>query len=133
MIIILTGEPQAQPRHKVCTRGGRVFGYDPASKIKADLALQLVGQKITLLEGPVYARITFYMPIRASMSKKKKASLKGTHHVKKPDIDNLQKLYFDLLEGIAYTRDSQIAEVTAKKVYDTDPRVEIELLAMSGT
>ena len=39
----------------------------------------------------------FYFPMPKSWSKKKKEMLKWQHHIQKPDIDNLEKGFFDSL------------------------------------
>jgi Holliday junction resolvase RusA-like endonuclease len=44
---------------------------------------------------------------------------------KKPDIDNIEKIIFDALNGIAYNDDSQIVSCWADKFYSTVPRVEV--------
>lgn len=46
---------------------------------------------------PMPLSITFYMPMSASWSKKKKAELLFTPHTLKPDLDNLIKAFQDAL------------------------------------
>jgi len=50
-----------------------------------------------------------------------------TKHVKKPDIDNIQKLFFDVMSGLIYHDDNQIWKVEAKKLYSEIPRTCIKL------
>ena len=78
-------------------------------------------------EGPISMRIEFYMPIPASLSKKKKLDLVDQWHIKKPDCDNLAKGVKDALEGIAYDNDSQVCELIIRKRYSTKPRIEVDL------
>lgn len=40
-------------------------------------------------------------------------------HTSSPDVDNLVKFIVDVLEGVAFTNDKQVARVTATKVYDS--------------
>jgi len=69
----------------------------------------------------------FYMPIPKSMSKKDRVhALTGSlKHAKKPDVDNLIKLYLDVLSGIAIKDDNSVSIGSAIKVYSGKPRVEI--------
>lgn len=46
-------------------------------------------------------------------------------HVKKPDVDNLIKLYLDVVSGIAIEDDNCVSLGQAVKVYSSKPRVEI--------
>jgi len=63
------------------------------------------------------------MPIPKSKSSK----LDGTPHYKRPDNDNLQKMYLDCLQmaGNILTDDSIVSEIHAYKVYSKNPRTEI--------
>ena len=71
------------------------------------------------LEGPLYAKVVFVMPIRDSWTKKKKElALAGNLlPTGKPDLDNALKLLFDALNGIVYQDDSQICGIKAGKIY----------------
>lgn len=67
------------------------------------------------------------MPIPKSMSKKDRLEAnKGfLKHIKKPDVDNLIKLYLDVISGIAIKDDNAVSIGTAIKLYSITPRVEI--------
>jgi Holliday junction resolvase RusA-like endonuclease len=53
----------------------------------------------------------------------------------KPDADNIIKAAADALNGVAYTDDTQVVEVFARKYYSDSPRIEIyiEAAATSST
>lgn len=59
------------------------------------------------------------MPIPKSFSKKKKKFYqeKPCRHLKKPDTDNLQKLYLDCMSGILFSDDSIVNIRSAIKIY----------------
>lgn len=76
---------------------------------------------------PIVARITAYMPIPKSTSKKKQAAMIGTPHTKKPDADNIAKAVLDALNGYAYTDDSSVCVLLVKKVYGVHPCVSVEI------
>lgn len=46
-------------------------------------------------------------------------------HAKKPDVDNLIKLYMDVLTGIVWHDDNCVSLGSAVKVYSSKPRVEM--------
>lgn len=67
------------------------------------------------------------MPIPKSMSKQERMHAESglLKHIKKPDVDNLVKLYLDVLTGTALTDDNCVSLGSAIKVYSSKPRVEI--------
>ncbi len=67
------------------------------------------------------------MPIPKSMSKKDRliANEGMMKHVKKPDVDNLVKLYLDVLTDIAISDDNSVSLGFAIKVYSQTPRTVI--------
>lgn len=136
MKIILLGIPIAQQRHRDRGGGGK---YDPQSALKGPLGLfiksQIRGQKLQPhqlrssipLTGAVSVVMRFHMPIPKSTSKKKALLMEvgKIHHIKKPDLDNMEKFYTDVLKGIAWKDDSQVISSDTKKMYSTHPRTEI--------
>lgn len=86
------------------------------------------------LEGPVEMLISAYFPIPKSYTKGKK--LAAEHNVirptKKPDVDNIQKIIGDALNGLAYKDDSQIVTSEIQKWYTSEgPRVEVIIKEVS--
>lgn len=81
------------------------------------------------LEGEVRGFIRAFYPIPQSVSKKRKqAMLEGVIRPQvKPDLDNIEKIVYDALNGIAYTDDSHITEMSISKHYGLVPRVEITI------
>jgi Holliday junction resolvase RusA-like endonuclease len=64
--------------------------------------------------------------IPASYSKKRKeACLNGLEFPKKPDIDNVAKLYLDAMNGIVYKDDVQVVKLRVSKRYDTVASVHV--------
>lgn len=79
-------------------------------------------------EKPLVAFIEIYYGIPKSTPKKNiKPMLEGKiRPCKKPDIDNVCKIIFDALNGIAYKDDTQIVSLIASKWYGETARVEVE-------
>ena len=126
------GKPIAKQRHRT-TRTGITYDpqYDKKLEMKFDFAAQNRQQGyLKPIQGAISAILDIKYPISKSWSKKRKLSvLTGIDSFanKKPDIDNVVKWYFDILNQIAYDDDSQIVSVFAKKTYSENPGVEINL------
>ena len=114
-------------------RFSRYGTYNPAkyTEHKADFLELAKAQGVTFHEGAIRMEVIFFMPIPASLSKKKQEALNGSYHVKKPDTDNLIKTVKDSLEGTFYKNDSQICEIKAMKMYDYNPRVQLNFYDIS--
>lgn len=67
-------------------------------------------------------RITFYMPIPKSISKKEKAKRLGNPHKFKPDLDNLCKGVWDSLA----VEDGYIHYAILKKIWSETGKIVIE-------
>lgn len=128
--IVIPGTPVPLQRPRFAN--GRV--YDPQEDLKQDLFwiskyqwpkndLGMVYQPLKNL--PISLTMTFYLPVPGSTPLKKKEALYGQFVIKKPDLDNLVKMVCDYLIQVAYEDDNLVAEISAKKIYDKNPRTEI--------
>lgn len=98
--------------------------YDTQKKIKTCVAFFIAkafkGQPKIM--GPVHLFITFFMPIPKSLPKYKHCSF----HTKKPDIDNMLKLFCDTCNDVGiWGDDAQVCFVTMAKQYSSTPRTEV--------
>lgn len=82
-----------------------------------------------VLEKAITCDYTFYMPIPKSTSKKKRAlMLLGViRPICTPDLDNLRKLYSDILQDIVIKNDSQIVDGRSAKFYGEVPQTIIQI------
>jgi Holliday junction resolvase RusA-like endonuclease len=79
------------------------------------------------LEGALFAKMTFYMPLpKNGMSQKRKVK-EGDHVTTVPDIDNLAKGVLDGICKIAFNDDNQIAEIRVSKIYRQQAGIEVEV------
>jgi Holliday junction resolvase RusA-like endonuclease len=117
--IFIPGDPVAQPRVKVSTRGGFARAYvdakHPIHAYKQAVRLAYVNAGGEILEGPVEVKITCWFSRPKSHSKKR--SVAPEPKAIKPDSDNLGKAILDSLNGIAYHDDSQVYKLTVEKWY----------------
>jgi len=84
-----------------------------------------------ILDGPLEMTVLAFFPIPKSASKSAKNSmiLGGTFPTRKPDADNLLKVFMDALSGLAYRDDAQIVSVMLDKRYSENPHAEVKITA----
>lgn len=102
---------------------GKVF-YNTQSRIKTHVELYLLrdhGQEPPFTR-PIHIDITFFMELPRRRDKKP-----NTYHFTRPDIDNLIKLYLDAAQPCIFKDDCIISSLSAKKIYDRNPRVCIRI------
>ncbi len=128
--IQIPGKPIAKKRPKFFRRGNFVGAYNPQESEEGKWLWYARQQIPCKLSGPVSIKTVFYMPRPKSHygSGKNKNVLKNNApslHASKPDIDNLQKMIFDCLNGVAWDDDACVFESYGRKEYSSDPRTEI--------
>ena len=130
MIFELNGKPIAKMRHRV----GRGHTYNPQEKtsegLKAVFAGQMVAKGFKQLRGALKAELHLEIALPHTWSLKKKDEMRGKPVVTKPDNDNYEKFYFDVLSGIGYYDDKQIALNWTQKIYADKGKVSIELTSL---
>lgn len=130
--ITIPGVPVAKGRPKAVRMGKTgIRMYTPTKTANYEAVCRMAALEAMAwtapLQGPLHVTFLLHMPIPASLSQKKQAELVGKPHTKKPDASNIVKAVEDALNGIVWNDDSQIALLTAHKVYSTDPRVEVSV------
>lgn len=129
MKLTIEHDPVAKTRPRMSMFRGKARVYDIQSsimrKIKTVFKSQMIAKGyLKLEEGPVMIKMTAYMLIPKT-SAKKSLEMEGQPQCKKPDVDNIFKLYSDCLNGIAFRDDGQICTMLCEKLYSSTPRVEI--------
>lgn len=134
MMFVIDGDPVAKGRPKFRMTSKFVQTYTPAKTKKAEAHILDCFKASypdfkTPLEGPIRLVVKFYMPVPASISKKKQDALKLSSHLKRPDLDNLLKTVCDALNGYVWKDDSQIYLITAVKAYTDEqgPSTVVEI------
>ena len=126
LIYSVEGDPVGKQR----PRFSRGRTYTPKKTVDyerliAAKALSAMAPAIPV-ETPVAIFIWINHAIPASYSKKRKeACLNGLEFPKKPDIDNVAKLYLDAMNGIVYKDDVQVVKLRVSKRYNTDSGVDV--------
>lgn len=127
MKIILPGIPVPQARMRHSTRNGFTATYDPKAKEKKLIRKMLEISRV--VHSFAFPRISFLfqMPIPKGI-RKRDIELYNSgllKHDKKPDVDNLIKLYLDCLDGIILDGDQKVSLGPCVKVYHPEPKTII--------
>ena len=127
MKIIIPGIPVAQARMKHCNRKGFVNTYDPKAKEKNDIRWMLKQNKSYKHIDFPRVSFLFHMPIPKSIKKKEHEIYHSGRlkHYKKPDVDNLIKLYLDCLDDIVLEGDEKVSLGPCLKIYHPEPKTII--------
>ena len=132
---LIPGPPVAKGRARSVVRNSKrgltVGHYTPEKTAKYEnlvrLAAQIAMDGRNVLNGPVAIKLTAWLPIPKSYSKKRMAAcLNGSErHVKRPDLDNIVKSVTDGCNEVVWRDDSQIVSITANKHYGETPGMEV--------
>lgn len=134
ILFSVPGPPQGKARARtVRGRGGQTFSYTPDKTVLYENLIKIsylqVSKKIFNNKEPINVRITAcFEPAKSASKKKRMQMLSGEiKPTKKPDIDNITKCILDGLNGVAYRDDTQVVEVSAKKIYAEKAEVKVEI------
>lgn len=112
--------PQGSMKH---IGNGRIVSKSAKLKVWREKVAAVVREQAGEPEylNPVSVRVIFYLP--------KPPSVKRIFPTVPPDLDKLQRAIGDAISiDVKYLKDdAQIIEWSAKKLYDPNPRVEIEV------
>lgn len=126
-VYVIPGNPISLKRPRFSSATKRMYNSQRNEMLVLSIGLQSQHDNEPLHEGPLHMDVTFYMPIPASMTKKNQEKLIMQPNHSRPDLDNLIKLVADISNGIIYKDDAAIASISAKKVYDINPRTEFSI------
>jgi Holliday junction resolvase RusA-like endonuclease len=109
--------------------GKKFFDTQQKDKIAFGLFLAQQHGNDPLFNKPVHLDITFFMKIPQSKARLK-TNKNGTpyhYHATVPDLDNLLKFIQDACKNVTLADDRWICSISAKKVYDNNPRTEFTI------
>lgn len=137
--IEIEGLPVAKARPRFNRRTG--VTYTPGKTVEAER--RITNSFYEVIDGyegtwevfplqkptPVDVSITFQFTPPQSWSKAKQQKAMYTERFKttKPDIDNLTKTVMDALNGHAWVDDSQVVQLTARKVYGESDKTYVTI------
>ena len=143
------GAPFGKERPKFARRGNYTKTYTPKKTLQHEKEVvtytpkktlqhekEVVAAYMEVAKGrkfekgtPLDIRIIAYYPIPKSTSKKKQREMLE-HRLRptvKPDLDNVAKLVYDALNGVAWYDDNAIVDTQVRKFYSDMPRVDVSI------
>lgn len=129
-MVIVTGKIKGKARPRFNTKTGRAFTTKDTMVYENLVKRCYQEQCGKVLNGAIRMRIEVYYKIPKSYSKKRVQAIREglERPIKTPDIDNIEKIIYDSLNGIAYEDDKQIVDSSVKKFWtEEQERVEFEL------
>ena len=132
------GEPKGKGRPRATSINGMTRMYTPKAtkdaeeEVKSAALAAMPG--MNPITGPVSVSIQIKHAIRKSWTKAKRqaALLNEIVPTIKSDMDNVLKLYFDALNGVAWIDDVQVVNVIASKRFSEVPRVEVRIIPIAA-
>lgn len=135
------GNPQALKRHRTygmkTKKGYIVRQVDPSKETKQDFLAMCLNHRP---EKPIDKNIKMDLAFHFSRPKSH-LNAKGlpkvgapSYHTSRPDIDNLEKLVMDALNGTFYKDDSQVCVKRSIKMYTSEtPGVHVKISDMTDS
>lgn len=134
----LIGVPQPRKRARASiakSKSGKYFirMYDEQNQEMQELKVRIAMiWNSKPIDGPVGVRCNFYLPRPKNHygTGRNAGKLKPSapiHHTKIPDVDNLEKMVFDAMNGIVWKDDSQVVDNRSSKEYGEQPRTEVRV------
>lgn len=133
------GAPEGKGRPRFRQAGTYVKTYTPENTISYENLIKVEYRRQCRSfkfddKAQLDVRITAYYAIPKSTSKKLRALMLDhkVRPIKKPDADNVIKVYLDALNKIAYHDDTQVVDLQIRRFFSEDPRVVVTIQEADG-
>ena len=116
--------PKPKERARTIRQGNKIMSFTPH---KTAHVQNIIRDK--LLESNVFFPVGAPLKLvsRFYIERPKSAPKKRKYPTVYPDLDNMEKLLMDSLQGFAFPNDSQVVWTDARKLYGSPPRIEFTL------
>jgi Holliday junction resolvase RusA-like endonuclease len=136
--ITLQGHPQGKGRARAFIRGGHVGHYTPQKTRSYEslifgAAIDAMGSRPPFEEAVELELCAVYaIPASWSEKKRQRAMVGEIKPTKKPDLDNVLKVWNDALNGVVYRDDAQVIIAFVEKRYGPAPLVVMTVKLIDG-
>lgn len=103
----------------------RSLSYDAQTRDKVSFGLYLSQQHNDepMFTNPIHIDVTFFMAIPKSLKDREPSF----YHSTTPSLDSLYKFFLESIKDILIKDERLICSLTVKKVYDREPRTELNI------
>ena len=124
------GKPQPKQRPRVVSRGGFARAYTPKQTKDYEALVKECFLSAYPKHEPTEAAVKMEViigvcPPKSSSKKKQRELLESGLPTRKPDADNVFKAVADSLNGVLYVDDSQLVDISIKKVYSESDYITV--------
>lgn len=127
----IEGKPVGKGRPRFKRMGNFVQTYTPEKTAEYEKLVRIRFQNAggVITDKPVRVEIVAFFEPPKSARKKDKIKMLANRILpeKKPDVDNVAKIILDALNKIAYKDDSQVIELSVKKLYSDVAKVLVHI------
>jgi len=109
-----------KPQPKASVVLGKKNWYNPNQRLEGlfrEFVVANLPHDFRILEGPLLVIVHFRLPTPKRLKKDPLYRAHGYPHTRRPDGDNLEKFMNDILKGIVFKDDCQIAWLLRSKTY----------------
>lgn len=134
MIYHFTIKGNPKPKQSVrFTKTGHKYQPKELIQEEKNIRSQIIEQlpkNFELLKNGIELSIVFYFPPLKTFNKKIMNDIENGKIIPKttkPDLDNLEKMILDAMQGVVYLNDSQIYCKASQKYYSLTPQINITI------
>lgn len=124
MEFIVTGKIIGKGRPRTNFKTGVIYTPKTTKDYEKLISKQIGDIKV---DGAIAIDLECHFIMPKNLSKKKKAELINKPCLKKPDIDNITKIYLDSMNKKVYADDKQVYKIACSKQWDTEEYVKIKI------
>ncbi len=128
------GDVVGKGRHRF-TKSGRPYTPIRTRLYEKQIRRAFIERGGTMFDGPVHIDFEVVAGVQHSASKTaKRMRLAGQElSIRKPDLDNVEKILLDALNGLAYADDVSVVSVRSiKGLYEETPRLIVRVREISA-
>lgn len=128
MIFKIEGKIKSKERPRLNYWTKNVYTPNNTKNYEKKIRKEIKG---TRLNGAISIELECHFCLPKNTSKKKRNELLGKPCLKRPDIDNIEKIYLDALNGWLYEDDKQVYRISATKIWDVEEYVLVKVLSQN--
>ena len=131
MMFSVIGDPRGKGRPRFARQGNFVKTYTDDKTASYEDQIRFYALKAMGSTEPIKRPVGVYIYIRVGCpksypKKRVEACLSGLERpTKKPDIDNIVKVFLDAMNKIVFDDDTQVVDVHVTKVYNAQAGVDV--------